>query len=57
MWEAAVDEARECGFTHLAIESDRFAEPFYLAMGARRVGATPSPVDGAALPLLDFDCR
>lgn len=33
------------------IESDRFAEDFYLTMGAVRVGAAASPVDGARLPL------
>jgi hypothetical protein len=40
------------GFAELLIESDRFAEPFYLAMGAVKVGETRSPVDGAPLPLL-----
>ena len=34
------------------MESDRFAEDFYLTMGAVRVGAAASPVDGAPLPLL-----
>src|SRR5262245_19871757 len=46
---------RRLGFTDLVIESDRFAEPFYLAMGAERIGATPSPVDGARLPILKID--
>jgi hypothetical protein len=45
--------ARIAGFDELLIESDRFAEPFYLAMGAERIGASPSPVDGAPLPLLN----
>ena len=36
----------------MLIESDRFAEDFYLTMGAVRVGAAASPVDGAPLPLL-----
>ena len=52
MWEDAMARAKDAGFTKLLIESDRFAEPFYLAMGATRVGATASPVDGAPLPLL-----
>jgi hypothetical protein len=47
----AIRRAREAGFEELLIESDRFAEPFYLAMGAERMGAIPSPVDGAPLPL------
>jgi GNAT superfamily N-acetyltransferase len=52
MWDDAVERAAAAGFTELEIESDRFAEPFYLAMGAERIGATPSPVDGAPLPVL-----
>jgi hypothetical protein len=53
MWE----RARALGFTRLTIESDRVAEPFYLAMGARRTGATRSPVDRAPLPLLEVRLR
>lgn len=53
MWDSAIEQANALGFKRLAIESDRFAEPFYLAMGAKRIGATPSPVDGAPLPLLE----
>ena len=52
MWDDAMARAKDVGFSKLLIESDRFAEPFYLAMGATRVGATASPVDGAPLPLL-----
>lgn len=52
MWNDAIERARAAGFAELIIESDRYAEPFYLAMGAERIGATPSPVDGAPLPLL-----
>ncbi len=55
MWTDALQRAKEAGFTQLLIESDRFAEPFYLAMGAVQVGATASPVDGAPLPLLRID--
>lgn len=55
LWKSAMQEAEAAGFTQLLIESDRFAEPFYLAMGAERIGATPSPVDGAPLPLLKVD--
>jgi hypothetical protein len=58
MWNKAVEQANQAGFSRLTIESDRFAEPFYLAMGARRIGTTRSPVDGAPLPLLQLrlDC-
>lgn len=52
MWEDAIARARAAGFSELLIESDRFAEDFYLTMGAVRVGAAASPVDGAPLPLL-----
>jgi GNAT superfamily N-acetyltransferase len=52
LWDEAVQQAKAAGFTALLIESDRYAEPFYLAMGAVRVGATASPVDGAPLPVL-----
>lgn len=52
LWDDALERAKATGFTELLIESDRFAEPFYLAMGAVRVGSELSPVDGAPLPLL-----
>jgi GNAT superfamily N-acetyltransferase len=55
MWEHAIELARVAGFDELLIESDRFAEPFYLAMGATRVGVAPSPVDGAHLPILKIN--
>jgi GNAT superfamily N-acetyltransferase len=52
MWDDAVTRARAAGFSELLIESDRFAEDYYLTMGAVRVAAAASPVDGAPLPLL-----
>ena len=55
MWDDAIARARTEGFGELRIESDRFAEPFYLAMGAVRIGSTHSPVDGAPLPLLKIE--
>ena len=57
LWDDAMKKARAAGFTELLIESDRYAEPFYLAMGATRIGATVSPVDGAPLPLLRIVVR
>lgn len=57
LWSDAIERARHEGFGELLIESDRFAEPFYLAMGAERIGATPSPVDGGRLPLLRIELR
>jgi GNAT superfamily N-acetyltransferase len=52
---AAVARAR--GGCALCIEADPFAEPFYLRLGAVRVGALPAPILGApqrVLPLLRF---
>ncbi|MFJ6614008.1 GNAT family N-acetyltransferase [Streptomyces sp. NPDC091289] len=49
-----MDEARRLGFTRLTIDSDPNAEPFYRAMGAVRIGATPSgSIEGRELPLLE----
>ncbi|MDQ6831475.1 MAG: GNAT family N-acetyltransferase [Gemmatimonadota bacterium] len=49
----AAGEARARGGRVMIIHSDPFAESFYLAQGAVRVGAIPSPVDAARLlPLL-----
>lgn len=52
LWKNAMERATAAGFAELTIESDRYAEAFYLAMGATRIGRTTSPVDGALLPLL-----
>ncbi len=49
-----MDEARRLGFTCLTIDADPNAEPFYRAMGAVRIGATPSgSIPGRELPLLE----
>jgi GNAT superfamily N-acetyltransferase len=53
LWYHAMHTARMAGFTSLRIEADPFAEGFYLAMGAERVGETPSgSIPGRVLPLL-----
>ncbi|MFJ8859797.1 GNAT family N-acetyltransferase [Streptomyces sp. NPDC102451] len=45
--------ARRLGFVRLTIDADPHAESFYTAMGAARIGATPSgSVPGRELPLL-----
>lgn len=50
-----MDEARRLGFTRLTIDADPNAEPFYRAMGAVRIGATPSgSIPGRELPLLEI---
>ena len=52
----AVDRARVHGAHRLGIDSDPFAEPFYLHMGAVRTGHAPSgSIPGRMLPRLDLD--
>ncbi len=49
----AVREAAARGGRYLIIQSDPFAEAFYISQGAVRVGSVASPVDAARLlPLL-----
>ncbi|MFD0278915.1 GNAT family N-acetyltransferase [Kitasatospora sp. NPDC127111] len=49
-------QAAALGFRRLTIDSDPFAEPFYLAMGATRIGTTPSgSIPGRELPLLALE--
>jgi GNAT superfamily N-acetyltransferase len=55
--EQALAQARALGVRHVDVESDPFAEPFYLALGARRIGSVPAPMPGdpgRVLPLLEF---
>lgn len=55
LWEHAVETAARLGFRKITIESDPYAERFYLAMGARRVGEISSSLrPGRTLPLLEF---
>lgn len=50
-----VETARDTGFVRLHIEADPYAEEFYLAQGAVRVGEIASgSVPGRALPLLEL---
>lgn len=54
----ALDRAREGGAVGLEIESDPYAEGFYLRLGAKTVGAVPAPMPGApdrTLPRLRLD--
>jgi GNAT superfamily N-acetyltransferase len=44
LWEHAIDMARTLGFQRVTLEADPGAEPFYLAMGARRSHRAPSRV-------------
>jgi GNAT superfamily N-acetyltransferase len=53
LFEHATAAAAGLGFERLTIDADPNAEPFYLAMGAIQIGATPSgSIPGRMLPLL-----
>ena len=55
--EHTLATARTLGVRRVEVQSDPFAEAFYLALGARRVGSVPAPMPGAparVLPLLEF---
>ncbi|MFF8911902.1 GNAT family N-acetyltransferase [Streptomyces sp. NPDC015032] len=55
LFEHTMTEARRLGFVRLTIDADPNAEPFYLAMGAVRIGAIPSgSIPGRELPLLEY---
>jgi GNAT superfamily N-acetyltransferase len=55
LWRHAVATARQLGAARLRIDSDPFAEGFYLRMGARRIGEVQSPIGpGRMLPLLEY---
>ena len=55
LWRHAAATARRLGFRALVVASDPFAEPFYRAMGAERVGERESVVRaGRMLPLLRY---
>lgn len=56
LWDHALLMAVASGFHRLSIESDPFAESFYTARGAVRVGAVVSgSIPGRSLPLLQVD--
>ncbi|GAB2834720.1 GNAT family N-acetyltransferase [Streptomyces daliensis] len=56
LFRHTVDLARDLGFARISIDADPHAEPFYLAMGAVRVGTTPSgSIAGRVLPLLSLE--
>ena len=55
LWSHAVETATRLGFKSLWIESDPYAEAFYMAMGAIRVGEVASSImPDRKLPLLKF---
>jgi N-acetylglutamate synthase-like GNAT family acetyltransferase len=55
LWHHACTLAQAHGVTEIRIESDPFAEVFYRAMGAERVGDVPSDaIPGRVIPLLTY---
>ena len=53
MWQHAMAAATDAGFEYLEIGADPNAEGFYAAMGAERIGETPSEsIPGRMLPLM-----
>lgn len=57
LFEHACAEAARLGCAALQIDSDPYAEAFYVGLGAVRVGAVPAPVAGQSreLPRLRID--
>src|SRR2546421_8444919 len=54
LWEHCLDTAKAEGYEKFLIESDPFAEDFYIKMGATRIGEITSPGSNRSLPLLEF---
>jgi ribosomal protein S18 acetylase RimI-like enzyme len=53
LWDHAMASARATGFASVLIDADPFAEGFYLAMGAERIGEVASDaLPGRMLPQL-----
>jgi GNAT superfamily N-acetyltransferase len=58
LWDDAIRRATGLGYPKLLIQSDPYAEGFYLKLGAERIGEVPSAaVPGRMLPLLVFPLR
>jgi GNAT superfamily N-acetyltransferase len=53
LFEHVIATARKLGFVRVTIHADPNAEPFYQAMGAIRIGTTPSgSIPGRVIPLM-----
>ncbi|HYJ06103.1 MAG TPA: GNAT family N-acetyltransferase [Chthoniobacterales bacterium] len=57
LFDRAVEQGRALGFSAFQIEADPNAEPFYLHMGAKRVGISVTEIEGERreLPLLIYE--
>jgi GNAT superfamily N-acetyltransferase len=52
----ARDQARALGYRRMVVQSDPYAEGFYVRAGGRVIGSEPSgSIPGRTLPLLAFD--
>lgn len=55
LWQHAVQTAKQFGYRYIFIDSDPYAETFYEAMGAQRIGQSESPVQpGIMQPLMRY---
>jgi GNAT superfamily N-acetyltransferase len=56
LFHHAVETAQQLGYKKIMIQSDPFAENFYQAMGAVRIGKISSSIrEGRELPLMEFN--
>ncbi|HDR7515290.1 GNAT family N-acetyltransferase [Bacillus mobilis] len=56
MWKFVIEQAKELGIKSFMIDSDPNAKGYYLKMGAKLIGETPSTVfKDRLLPLLKYD--
>jgi GrpB-like predicted nucleotidyltransferase (UPF0157 family)/N-acetylglutamate synthase-like GNAT family acetyltransferase len=56
LWRCCMTSAARAGLSRVRIESDPFAEGFYAAMGAKRVGEAPSQsIPDRMLPLMTVE--
>ncbi|EOP56120.1 N-acetyltransferase [Bacillus cereus] len=56
LWEFVIEQAEGLGIKSFTIDSDPNAKGFYLKMGAKLIGETPSTVcKDRLLPLLKYD--
>lgn len=56
LYDDAVQRARSRGWRSMVLDADPGAESFYLRMGARRIGETPSnSIPGRVLPVLEIE--
>ncbi|EOP27216.1 MULTISPECIES: GNAT family N-acetyltransferase [Bacillus] len=56
LWKFVIEKANELGIKRFTIDSDPNAKGYYLKMGAKLIGETPSTVcKNRFLPLLQYD--